>query len=133
MAGVKAANLGLKFLLELVAVAPVAYLGASHSPGLLAVVLAIAIPAAVLAPRGRRHGPRRPAQGRPRGRRGRRGARPAPAAGEAPGRGAAPAPPPPACAAPPGGVPADPRLQGPVESDSACCPMTPFETTPPPS
>jgi Protein of unknown function (DUF2568) len=49
MAGLKAANLGLKFLLELVAIAAFAYWGASHSPVILAVILAIAIPAGFVA------------------------------------------------------------------------------------
>jgi integral membrane sensor domain MASE1 len=49
MAGLKAANLGLKFLLELAAIAAFAYWGASHSPVILALLLAIAIPAAFAA------------------------------------------------------------------------------------
>lgn len=44
MAGLKAANLGLKFVLELVALASFAYWGASRSPAILAVILAIAVP-----------------------------------------------------------------------------------------
>jgi hypothetical protein len=49
MATLKAANLALKFLLELVATAAFAYWGASHSPVALAVILAIAVPAAFVA------------------------------------------------------------------------------------
>jgi hypothetical protein len=49
MAGLKAANLGLKFLLELVAIAAFTYWGASHSPVVLAVILAIAVPAGFVA------------------------------------------------------------------------------------
>src|SRR6185312_8173335 len=49
MAGLKAANLGLKFLLELVAIAAFVYWGASHSPVIVAVILAIAVPAAFVA------------------------------------------------------------------------------------
>jgi hypothetical protein len=49
MAGLKAANLGLKFLLELLAIAAFAYRRASHSPVILAVILSIAIAAAFVA------------------------------------------------------------------------------------
>ena len=49
MAGLKAANLGLKFLLELVAIAAFANWGASRSPVVLAVILAIATPAVFVA------------------------------------------------------------------------------------
>jgi Protein of unknown function (DUF2568) len=45
MAGLKAANVGFKFLLELGAIAAFAYWGASRSPVILAVILAIAVPA----------------------------------------------------------------------------------------
>src|ERR1700727_1827037 len=45
MAGVRAAILGLNFLLELAAVAALAYWGANRSPVALAVGLAIATPA----------------------------------------------------------------------------------------
>jgi hypothetical protein len=60
MAGLKAANLGLKFLLELAAIAAFAYWGASHSPVILAVILAIAIPAAFVAAWGIWAAPRSP-------------------------------------------------------------------------
>ena len=58
MAGVKAANLGLKFVLELAAIAAFAYWGASHSPVVLAVILAGALPALFTPPgeSGRRRG-----------------------------------------------------------------------------
>lgn len=49
MAGLKAANLGLKLLLELAAIAAFAYWGASRSPVILAVILAIAIPGVFVA------------------------------------------------------------------------------------
>ena len=49
MEGLKAANLGLKFLLELAAIAAFAYWGASHSPVVLAVILAIVLPALFIA------------------------------------------------------------------------------------
>ena len=65
MEGLKAANLGLKFLLELAAIAAFAYWGASHSPVVLALILAIALPALFIAawgiwaaPRSRRRLPR---------------------------------------------------------------------------
>lgn len=65
MEGLKTANLGLKFLLELAAIAAFAYWGASHSPVVLAVILAIALPALFIAawgiwaaPRSRRRLPR---------------------------------------------------------------------------
>jgi Protein of unknown function (DUF2568) len=65
MAGLKAANLGLKFVLELAAIAAFAYWGASHSPVVLAVILAVALPALFIAawgvwaaPRSRRRLPR---------------------------------------------------------------------------
>ena len=58
MAGVKAANLGLKFLLELGAIAAFAYWGASHSPVVLAVSLAVAVPALFVAAWGIWAGPR---------------------------------------------------------------------------
>jgi hypothetical protein len=60
MAGLKAANLGLKFLLELAAIAAFAYWGASHSPVILAVILAIAIPAVFVAAWGIWAAPRSP-------------------------------------------------------------------------
>jgi hypothetical protein len=60
MAGLKAANLGLKFLLELVAIAAFAYWGASHAPVILAVILAIAIPSMFVAAWGIWAAPRSP-------------------------------------------------------------------------
>jgi Protein of unknown function (DUF2568) len=60
MAGLKAANLGLKFLLELVTIAALAYWGANHSPVILAVILAIAIPAVFVAAWGIWAAPRSP-------------------------------------------------------------------------
>ena len=60
MAGLKAANLGLKFLLELLAIAAFAYWGASRSPVILAVILAIAIPAVFVAAWGVWAAPRSP-------------------------------------------------------------------------
>ena len=60
MAGLKTANLGLKFLLKLVAIAAFAYWGASHSPVILAVILAIAIPAVFVAAWGTWAAPRSP-------------------------------------------------------------------------
>jgi uncharacterized protein DUF2568 len=57
---VKAANLGLKFLLELAAIAAFAYWGASHSPVILAVSLAIVIPAAFVTAWGIWAAPRSP-------------------------------------------------------------------------
>ncbi len=65
MAGLKAANLALKFLLELAAIAAFAYWGASHSPVVLALILAVGLPAMFIAawgiwaaPRSRRRLPR---------------------------------------------------------------------------
>ncbi len=60
MAGLKAANLGLKFLLELAAIAAFAYWGASRSPVILAVILAVAIPAMFVAAWGIWAAPRSP-------------------------------------------------------------------------
>jgi Protein of unknown function (DUF2568) len=60
MAGLKAANLGLKFLLELAAIAAFAYWGASRSPVILAVILAIVIPALFVAAWGIWAAPRSP-------------------------------------------------------------------------
>ncbi|MGZ4288859.1 MAG: DUF2568 domain-containing protein [Solirubrobacteraceae bacterium] len=60
MEGLKAANLGLKFLLELLTIAAFAYWGASHSPVVLAVILAIAIPAVFVAGWGIWAAPRSP-------------------------------------------------------------------------
>ena len=60
MAGLKAANLGLKFLLELAAIAAFAFWGASRSPVVLAVILAVAIPAAFIAAWGVWAAPRSP-------------------------------------------------------------------------
>jgi hypothetical protein len=60
MAGLKAANLGLKFVLELAAIAAFAYWGASRSPVVLAVILAIAIPAVFVAAWGIWAAPRSP-------------------------------------------------------------------------
>ena len=60
MAGLKAANLGLKFLLELVAIAAFANWGASRSPVVLAVILAIATPAVFVAAWGIWAAPRSP-------------------------------------------------------------------------
>ena len=60
MAGLKTANLGLKFLLELVAIAAFVYWGASHSPVIVAVILAIAVPAAFVAAWGLWAAPRSP-------------------------------------------------------------------------
>lgn len=60
MAGLKAANLGLKFLLELGAIAAFAYWGASRSPVILAVTLAIAVPAVFVAAWGIWAAPRSP-------------------------------------------------------------------------
>ena len=60
MAGLKAANLGVKFLLELAAIAAFAYWGASRSPAILAVILAIAIPALFVAAWGVWAAPRSP-------------------------------------------------------------------------
>jgi hypothetical protein len=60
MAGLKAANLGLKFLLELGAIAAFAYWGASRSPVILAVILAIAMPAVFVAAWGIWAAPRSP-------------------------------------------------------------------------
>jgi hypothetical protein len=55
---VKAANLALKFFLELAAVAAFAYLGASVASGALAVVLAIALPGLMIVLWGRFAAPR---------------------------------------------------------------------------
>jgi hypothetical protein len=60
MAGLKAANLGFKFLLELGAIAAFAYWGASRSPVILAVILAIAVPAVFVAAWGIWAAPRSP-------------------------------------------------------------------------
>jgi hypothetical protein len=60
MTGVKTANLGLKFLLELVAIAAFTYWGASRSPVILAVILAIAVPAVFVAAWGMWAAPRSP-------------------------------------------------------------------------
>lgn len=60
MAGLKAANLGLKFLLELLAIAAFAFWGASRSPVILAVILAIAVPAFFVAAWGIWAAPRSP-------------------------------------------------------------------------
>jgi Protein of unknown function (DUF2568) len=60
MAVLKAANLGLKFLLELAAVAAFAYWGANRSPVALAVGLAIATPAVFIAAWGILAAPRSP-------------------------------------------------------------------------
>ena len=60
MAGLKAANLGLKSLLELGAIAAFAYWGASRSPVILAVILAIAMPAVFVAAWGIWAAPRSP-------------------------------------------------------------------------
>lgn len=60
MTGAKAANLGLKFLLELAAIVGFAYWGASHSPVILAVILAVTIPAVFIAGWGICAAPRSP-------------------------------------------------------------------------
>jgi hypothetical protein len=60
MAGLKAANLGLKFLLELATIAAFAYWDASRSPVILAVILAIVIPALFVAAWGIWAAPRSP-------------------------------------------------------------------------
>jgi hypothetical protein len=60
MAGLKAANLGLKFVLELAVIAAFAYWGASRSPVILAVILAIVIPALFVAAWGIWAAPRSP-------------------------------------------------------------------------
>ena len=60
MAGLKATNLALKFLLELAAVAGFAYFGATAASGALAVVLAIALPAMMIVLWGRLAAPRAP-------------------------------------------------------------------------
>jgi hypothetical protein len=65
---VRAANLGLKFLLELAAIAALAYWGATTADGVLAVVLAVGAPALFIVLWGRfaapRSGHRLPARSR---------------------------------------------------------------------